>query len=181
MSKHLLLLAAGAAMAASAPLAAQDTTSNRDQARQNSQGPANANQRGVDRSNQNSVLRGTTSRNGEGTRTTTREQTDMQDRQMDRRQNSQGAANASDRARERANSNSAVAQAEQGMEVRDRNGRRVGQVREIRRDQSGTVIAIVVVLVVQVNGTNTVTLPAGSFTIINNVVVINNLNVTVNR
>jgi hypothetical protein len=102
-------------------------------------------------------------------------QGETQDGDM-RRQNSQGAANASDRARERANPNSAVSQ---GMEVRDRSNRRIGEVQEVRRSSSGTITAIVVALVTQVNNSNTITLPAGSFTIINNVVVINNLTVNI--
>jgi hypothetical protein len=40
------------------------------------------------------------------------------------------------------------------------------------------VIAIVVVLQVQINGSNVVTLPAGSFTVINNVVVVNQVNIS---
>ena len=92
------------------------------------------------------------------------------------RQKSQGPHNASERGIERANENSVLHGARAGMEVRDRNGRRVGQVREVRRAPDGTVIAIVVVLVVAINGSNVITLPAGSFTIINNIVVINQIN-----
>jgi sporulation protein YlmC with PRC-barrel domain len=168
MSKKLLTIAAGAAMLIAGPALAQNRSNgqqNREQARQNSQGPANADQRGVRRSNENSVLHDGMDHSGH----------DMQDT---RRQNSQGAANASDRARERANANSAV---RQGMEVRDERGRRVGQVRDVRRAPDGTVIAIVVVLVVQINNTSVVTLPAGSFTIINNVVVVANINVNIGR
>ncbi len=168
MRKFLLSAAAGAALVISGPLAAQDRSNGqqtREQARQNSQGPANANQRGAQRSNENSVLHDGQDHSGH----------DMQNGQM-RRQNSQGRNNASERARERANPNSAV---REGMEVRDRNGRRVGQVRNVQRAPDGTVVAIVIVLVVQVNNTNVITLPAGSFTIINNVVVVANINVNI--
>jgi hypothetical protein len=166
MSRKLLTIAAGAAMAIAAPAFAQDGNNgrqNREQARQNSQGPANADQRGAQRSNENSVLHGGTDHSGH----------DMQDM---RRQNSQGSQNASPRARERANANSAV---QAGMEVRDQRGRRLGQVRDVRRAPDGTVIAIVVVVVVQINNTNVITLPAGSFTIVNNVVVVTNINVNI--
>ncbi len=157
-----IMLAAGAAMAFSGSAVAQDNNGrqNREQARQNSQGPANANTRGREQSNQNSVLHDGMDHSGHN----------MQDGQSMRRQNSQGRANANERAQERANQNSAV---REGMEARDRNGRRVGQVREVRRSPDGVVIAIVVVLVIQINGSSVVTLPPGSFTIINNIVVIN--------
>ena len=170
MGKKLLMIAAGVSMGVAAPAFAQDGNNGRqtrEQARQNSQGPANANPRGVQNSNQNSVLHDGQSQNHSGH--------NMQNGQMGH-QNSQGSQNASDRARERANPNSAV---QQGMEVRDRNGRRVGQVREVNRAPNGTIIAIVVVLVVQVNATNVITLPAGSFTVVNNVVVITNINLNI--
>lgn len=163
MRSKLLMLAASAAIAVTAPAVAQEENpgrANREQARQNSQGPDRANERGVERSNENSVLHDGES-DGDGTR--------------DRRSNSQGSANASDRGRERASQNSAV---REGMEVRDRNGWRVGQVREVHRSPDGTIVAIVVVLVVQINGTNVITLPAGSFTIVGAVVVINSISLS---
>ncbi len=161
MSKKLLTIAAGAAMAIAGPAFAQDSNNgrqNREQARQNSQGPANADPRGVRRSNENSVLHG--GHHGG---------MNHGDMQRQRRGNSQGSANANERARERANANSAV---RQGMEVRDQRGRRLGQVRDVRRAPDGTVIAIVVVLVVQINNTNVVTLPTGSFTVVAGVVIV---------
>jgi hypothetical protein len=162
MRKMFIMLAAGAAMAA-APAFAQDSNNgrqNREQARQGNQGAGNANSRAGQRANENSV-HGGMDHSGHN----------MQD--QSRRPNSQGSNNANERAQERANANSAV---RQGMEVRDQRGRRVGQVREVRRAPDGTVIAIVVVLVIQINVGNVVTLPAGSFTIINNVVVVTNIN-----
>ena len=86
---------------------------------------------------------------------------------------SQGAANASDRARERANPNSAVAQVQPGMMVHDRNNRMVGRVRDVRRSPNGAVTAVVVALNAQVNNNTTLQLAPGSFAIVNNVVVIN--------
>jgi hypothetical protein len=193
MRKVSMIGVAAAALLVSGPLLAQQGSNGqqtREQARENSQGPNNANQRGVDRSNENSVLHDGQSggthdgdMNGHGGKGKDKQNGGMQDHSGHdmqngdmRRQNSQGSANASDRARERANANSAVSQ---GMEVRDERGRRVGQVREVKRATNGTVIAIVVVLVVQINNTNVITLPAGSFTIINNVVVINNINLNI--
>jgi len=182
---------AAAALLVSGPLLAQQGSNGqqtREQVRENSQGPKNADPRGVDRSNENSVLHdgqtgGTHGGDMMGHGGKDKHNGGMQDHDGHdmqkgdmRRQNSQGSANASDRARERANANSAVSQ---GMEVRDERGRRVGQVREVKRATNGTVIAIVVVLVVQINNTNVITLPAGSFTIINNVVVINNINLNI--
>jgi hypothetical protein len=206
---------------------AQDRTSGQDtreQARQSSQGPANANKRGIERSNKNSVLKGRgqagqkqseqgqtgsmqNSQGQTGSMQNSQGQTgSMQNNQgqtgpMQNNQgqtgpmqnsqdhtghdmqngtmqpgNSQGSQNASPRAQERASENSAV---RQGMEARDASGKRIGEVREVRRSSDGTVIAIVVVLVTQVNNTNVVTIPASSFTIVNNVVVINNVNVNV--
>ncbi len=166
MRRITLTAAAAAALIVSAPALAQNRSNGqqtREQARENSQGPANANQRGVQRSNENSVLHDGMNHGS-------------QDMQRPPRGNSQGSANANERARDRANQNSAV---HQGMEVRDQRGRRVGQVRDVRRAPDGTVIAIVVVLVVQINNTNVITLPAGSFTIINNVVVVANINVNI--
>jgi len=163
----LTTAAATAALTLAGPLLAQQGKNGkqtREQARQNSEGPDNANKRGVQRSNENSVLHDGQDSSGD----------DMQNGGM-RRKNSHGSNNASDRAGERANQNSAV---REGMEVRDRNGRRVGQVREVRRSPQGVIIAIVVVLVVQVYGSNVITLPQGSFTIINNVVVIANINLS---
>jgi hypothetical protein len=172
MRKTFIMLAAGAAMAAG-PALAQDSNNgrqNREQARQSSQGPSNADQRGVRRSNENSVLNGGQSG--------MRNRNSMEQPSM-RRQNSQGRANANERARERANQNSAVANVQPGMMVHDRNNRMVGRVRDVRRAPDGTIIAIVVVVVVQVSGSNVVTLPAGSFTVVNNVVIVNNINLNV--
>ena len=167
-TKFITMAVASAAMLATPALAQQqDRGGNREQARQNSQGPSNANRQGIERSNENSVL------NGGGST--------MQDRPSMRRQNSQGRTNASERGRERANQNSAIATPQPGMMVHDRNDRMVGTVREVKRSQTGVVIAIVVVLVVQVNGSNVVTLPAGSFTIVNNIIVVNNINLNITR
>jgi sporulation protein YlmC with PRC-barrel domain len=166
MRKTFVMLAATAAMGLAAPAFAQDSNNgrqNREQARSNNQGQSNANRRAGQRANENSVHHDGMNHGD-------------QDMQRQRRGNSQGAANANERARERANQNSAV---REGMEVRDQRGRRVGQVREVKRAPDGTVIAIVVVLVVQINNTNVITLPAGSFTIINNVVVITNINLNI--
>jgi hypothetical protein len=172
MSKKLAIIAAGAALVMAGPAFAQgrgnngsNGTQTREQARQSSQGPDRASTRGQERSNENSVLQGS-SRSGGQT---------MRDR---RRQNSQGAANASDRGRAQANQNSAIAGVQPGMMVHDRGDRMVGTVSEVRRSPTGVVIAIVVVLQVQINGSNVVTLPAGSFTVINNVVVVNQINIS---
>jgi hypothetical protein len=151
---------ASIAMAATGPVLAQQQTGGkqtREEARKNSQGPANANERGIERSNENSVLKGGQSGG-----------TDMNKK----RGNSQGSANASDRARERANQNSAV---QAGMMVHDKSGKMIGKVKEVKRSPTGVVIAIVVVLVVQINGTTQITLTPGSFTIINNIVVAINI------
>jgi hypothetical protein len=162
MRKTILMLAATATMGLAAPAFAQDSNNGRqtrEQARQNSQGPANANRRGVERSNENSVLNGGQSGGG-------------QDMQSQRRQNSQGRANASERGRERANQNSAIADVQPGMMVHDRNNKMIGRVKEVRRSSTGVIIAIVIVLQVQINGSTTVTLPAGSFTVIAGVVIV---------
>jgi glucose/arabinose dehydrogenase len=149
--------AASAALLLSGPAFAQQNNGKqtREQARKNSQGPSNANQRGIERSNENSVLNGGQSGGG--------------DTQMrDRRRNSQGSANASDRAGMRANQNSAVSE---GMMVHDKNNKMIGRVKDVKRAPDGTVIAIVVVLVVAINGTTQITLTPGQFTIIANVIV----------
>lgn len=188
-TKIITMAAASAALIVSTPLLAQQQNGggNREQARSSSQGPANANQRGRQQADRNSVLRGGQSGGGMDHRGhnmqdhrghTMQDGQSMRDGRSMRRQNSQGRDNAFDRARQQANANSAIAQ---GMEVRDRSGRRLGQVREVVRSPQGVVTAIVVVVVVQVNGTNMVTLPAGSFTIVNNVVVVNNINLSVTR
>jgi hypothetical protein len=151
---------AGISMAATGPVLAQQQTGGkqtREEARKNSQGPANANERGIERSNENSVLKGGQSGG-----------TDMNKK----RGNSQGSANASDRARERANQNSAV---QAGMMVHDKSGKMIGKVKEVKRSPTGVVIAIVVVLVVQINGSTQITLTPGSFTIINNIIVAINI------
>jgi membrane-bound lytic murein transglycosylase B len=153
------MAAASAAMIVSGPLAAQQASNGqqtREQARQSSQGPDNANQQGVDRSNQNSVLKGGQSGG-----------TDMQDK----RRNNQGAGNASDRARERAGQNSAVQNVQPGMMVHDKNHKMLGRVKEVKRAPDGTIIAIIVVLVVQINGTTQITLTPGQFTIVAGVII----------
>ena len=155
----IISAAAGLSLAVSGPAFAQQ--SNGEQARQKSQGPANANTRGVERSNQNSVLKGgQTGHEGHGTQ--------MRDKA---RQNSQGSANASQRGRERANQNSAIANVQPGMMVHDRNGKMLGKVREVRRSPDGTIIAIIVILVVQINGSNIIELSPALLSIINNVLV----------
>ncbi len=149
--------AASLSMIVSGPLAAQQASNGkqtREEARKNSQGPANANQRGIQQSNENSVLKGGQSGG-----------TDMKTK----RGNSQGSANASDRARERANQNSAV---QAGMMVHDKNGKMLGKVKEVKRAPDGTIIAIVVVLIVQINGSSTITLTPGQFQIIAGVIVL---------
>ena len=154
--KLITMAAASAAMVLSAPAFAQQSNGKqtREQARSKSQGPANANERGIMQSNENSVLKGGQSGGDTNMRT--------------RRGNSQGSANASPRARERANQNSAV---QAGMMVHDRNNRMIGRVKEVRRAPDGTVIAIIVVLVVQINGTTQITLTPGQFQIIAGVIV----------
>jgi opacity protein-like surface antigen len=155
--KKFMMAAASAAMIASPVLAQQASNGQqtREQARKNSQGPANANQRGVERSNENSVLNGGQSDGGG-------------DQQMRRRGNSQGSANASDRGRERANQNSAVSE---GMMVHDKNNKMIGRVKEVKRAPDGTVIAIVIVLVVAINGTTQITLTPGQFQIVAGVII----------
>jgi hypothetical protein len=154
------MAAASAAMVVSAPLAAAQQASNgkqtREQARQNSQGPANANEHGIEQSNQNSVLKGGQSGGTE---------------MKDKRRNNMGAGNASDRARERANQNSAVQNVQPGMMVHDKNGKMLGRVKEVKRSPDGVVIAIVVILVVQINGSTQITLQPGQFTIVAGVIV----------
>lgn len=152
------MMAAASAALITAPLFAQQAGNGkqtREQARQNSQGPANANERGIERSNQNSVLKGGQSGGG--------------DQMTRKRGNSQGSANASDRARERANQNSAV---QEGMMVHDKSGKMIGRVKEVKRAPDGTVIAIVVVLVVQINGVTQITLTPGQFQIVAGVIVV---------
>jgi hypothetical protein len=151
---------ASMSMAATGPVLAQQQSNGkqtREEARKNSQGPSNANERGIERSNENSVLKGGQSGG-----------TDMNKK----RGNSQGSANASDRARERANQNSAV---QAGMMVHDKNGKMIGKVKEVKRSPTGVVIAIVVVLVIQINGSTQITLTPGSFTIVNNIIVAINI------
>ncbi len=159
----IISAAAGLSLAASGPAFAAQQASNgkqtREQARQNSQGPANANQRGIQQSNENSVLKGTGGQTGG-------------DKMRNKRGNSQGSANASDRARERANQNSAV---QSGMMVHDKNGKMIGRVTEVRKSPTGVIIAIVVVLVVQINGSTTITLTPGQFQIVKNIIVAINL------
>ena len=155
MKKSTFMMAVASAALVSAPVLAQqsnDGKQTREQARENSKGPEKANERGVEQSNQNSVLKGGQS-GGD---------------QMRKRGNSQGSAKASDRAGDRANQNSAV---QSGMIVNDRNGKMLGRVKEIRRAPDGTIIAIIVVLVVQINGSTQITLTPGQFQIIAGVIV----------
>ena len=155
-------VAASAALLVSGPLLAQQGNNgkqNREQARQKSQGPDNANQRGVKRSNENSVLKG--GKNGG-------------DDMRNKRGNSQ-AGNASDRARERANKNSAVQNVQPGMMVHDRNGKMLGRVKEVTRAPDGTIIAIVVILIVQINGYTQITLQPGQFAFVNGVIVVSGI------
>ena len=155
MKKSTFMMAVASAALVSAPVLAQqsnDGKQTREQARENSNGPDKANERGVEQSNQNSVLKG--GRSGGD--------------QMRKRGNSQGSAKASDRAGDRANQNSAV---QSGMIVNDRNGKMLGRVKEIRRAPDGTIIAIIVVLVVQINGSTQITLTPGQFQIIAGVIV----------
>ena len=157
--KQITMAAASAAMALSVPAIAQQSNGKqtREQARSKSQGPANANQRGIQQSNENSVLKGGQSGGGQSGGD-----------QMRSRGNSQGSANASPRARERANQNSAV---QAGMMVHDKNNKMIGRVKEVRKAPDGTIIAIVVVLVVQINGSTQITLTPGQFQIIAGVIV----------
>ena len=89
------------------------------------------------------------------------------------RQKSQGRSNASDRGRERANQNSAIADVQPGMMVHDKSGKMLGRVKEVKRAPDGTIIAIVVVLIVQINGSTQITLTPGSFTIVAGVIIVN--------
>ena len=153
MKKSALMMAAASATMIAAPVLASQASNGkqtREQARQNSQGPANANPRGVQQSNENSVLKG------------------GGDSKMRSRGNSQGSANASPRAKERANQNSAV---QAGMMVHDKNNKMIGRVKEVKRAPDGTVIAIIVVLIVQINGVTQITLTPGQFQIIAGVIV----------
>ena len=161
MKYSVIMMAAASAAMVSAPVLAQQSNGKqtREEARKNSQGPANANQRGIQQSNENSVLKGTGGQTGG-------------DKMRNKRGNSQGSANASDRARERANQNSAV---QSGMMVHDKNGKMIGRVKEVKRSPQGVVIAIIVVLVVQINGSTTITLTPGSFTIVNNIIIAINI------
>lgn len=155
-------LAASAALLVSGPLLAQQGNQGkqtREQARQKSQGPANANQRGVERSNENSVLK----RGQSGG-----------DEMRNKRGNSQ-AGNASDRARERANQKSAVQNVQPGMMVHDRNGKMLGRVKEVRRAPDGTIIAIIVILIVQIDGNAQITLQPGQFTIVDGHIVVSGI------
>ena len=160
MRKSVLMVAAAtAAMALAGPALSQQQSNGkqtREKARQNSQGPTSADQRGIDRSNENSVLNG--GQQGDG-------------QQMQGRRGNSQAGNASDRARDRANQSSAVQNVQPGMMVHDKNGKMLGRVKEVKRAPDGTVIAIVVILVVQINGTSEITLTPGQFTIIANVIV----------
>lgn len=159
----IISAAAGLSLAVSGPAFAQQGNGKqtREQARQSSQGPDNANKRGIKRSNENSVLKGGQS-GQEGQGTQTREKA---------RKNSQGQANASERGQKRANQNSAIANVQSGMMVHDKNGNMLGKVQEIRRSPDGTIIAIIVVLVVQINGSNIIELSPELLSIINNVLV----------
>lgn len=156
MKMRAFTMAAASAAMISAPVLAQQSNGQqtREQARQNSQGPANANQRGIERSNENSVLKGG--------------QSGGDDMQTRRRGRSQGSANASDRAKQRANQNSAV---QVGQMVHDRNNKMIGRVKEVKRAPDGTVIAIVVVLIVQINGVTQITLTPGQFQIVAGVII----------
>ena len=166
MKKSIFVSVAASAALLSSPVLAQQQQSNgeqtREQARKNSQGPANANKRGIERSNENSVLKGGQSGGGQSGGG------QSGDDQMRKRGNSQGSANASPRARERANQNSAV---QAGMMVHDKQGKMIGKVKEVRRSPDGVVIAIVVVLVVQINGSTQITLTPGQFQIVAGVIV----------
>ncbi|MDP8913679.1 MAG: hypothetical protein M3N39_08915 [Pseudomonadota bacterium] len=157
----IISAAAGLSLAVSGPAFAQQSNGKqtREQARQSSQGPDNANERGVRRSNENSVLKGGQS-GQEGKGTQMREKA---------RKNGQGP-NASERGRERANQNSAI-NVQPGMMVHDQNGKMLGKVREVRRSADGTIIAIIVVLVVQINGSNIIELSPELLSIVNNVLV----------
>lgn len=157
---------ASISLAATGPVLAQQQSNGkqtREEARKNSQGPANANERGIERSNENSVLKGGHTGGHDGT--------DMNKK----RGNSQGSANASDRARERANPNSAVHNVQPGMMVHDKNGKMLGRVKDVRKSPTGVVIAIVVVLVVQINGSTQITLSPSQITIVNNIIVAINI------
>nr|WP_295374065.1 hypothetical protein [uncultured Sphingosinicella sp.] len=126
MYRVLPMAAAAAALALSGPVLAQQSNGKqtREQARKNSQGPANANPRGIERSNENSVLKGNV---------------------------------------------------QPGMMVHDKKGKMIGSVKEVRKSPTGVIVAIVVVLVVQIDGTKQITLTPGSFTIVNNIIVAINL------
>ncbi len=165
----LAMAAASVALVMTAPVAAQKSSNGKEtrtEARQKSQGPANANSRGIEQSNENSVLKGTGSgQSGGKDRTKDMKSGDQM------RGNSQGRANASDRGRERANQNSALAAVQPGMMVHDRNGNMLGKVKEVKRGANGVIIVVVVILNVTINGTNIVQLSPSSLTIINNILV----------
>ena len=151
--------ATSAALLLSGPAAAVQASNGkqtREQARANSQGPDNADPRGIERSNENSVLKGGQSGGGQD---------------MRQKRNGNQAGNASDRARERANQNSAVQNVQPGMMVHDKNNKMLGRVKEVRRAPDGTVIAIIVVLIVQINGTTQITLTPGQFQIVAGIIV----------
>lgn len=172
MKTNILAMAAASVAMMATPALAQKNGSGKDrrtEARQGSQGPANANSRGVEQSNENSVLKGSGQSGGN--------QSGGKDRDKDMRSgdgmrsNSQGRANASDRGRERANQNSALGAVQPGMMVHDRNGNMLGKVKEVKRSPDGVIIVVVVILNVTINGTNIVQLSPSSLTFINNILV----------
>ena len=173
MKKSIFVSVAASAALLSSPVLAQQQQQQsngeqtREQARKNSQGPANANKRGIERSNENSVLKGGQSGGGQSGGGQSGDDQSGGD-QMRKRGNSQGSANASPRARERANQNSAV---KAGMMVHDQQGKMIGKVKDVRLSPDGVVIAIVVVLVVQINGSTQITLTPGQFQIVAGVIV----------
>lgn len=186
MFRVSLTAIAAAALVVSGPLAAQDSSKGkqtREQSRQKSKAPDRANSGAVERANENSVLRDGRGNNGQNMQRGGDRQERGRDRQeRDGKRDMRDGERSRDRdarAGERTQKQEMREAAREGMEVRDRNGRRVGQVRDVRRAPDGSVIAIVVVLVALVGDNNVITLPAGSFTIINNVVVINNLNLNI--
>ena len=93
------------------------------------------------------------------------------DKRTEARESSQGRANASERGRERANQNSALADVQPGTMVHDANGRMLGRVKEVRRSPDGVVILVIVILQVQINGSNTIQLSPSSLSFVNGVLV----------
>ena len=161
MKYRVITMALASAALVSSPVLAQQGKGQqtREQSRKSSQGPSNADQTGVRQSNENSVLKGS---GGGQSGKSKRDQA---------RKGSQSGANASEQGRGSANQNSAIANVQPGQMVHDKNGKMLGRVKEVRRSPDGVIIANIVVLVVQIDGSNQITLSPGSLAIVNGVLV----------